>query len=292
MRMAHRARFSCLFLALCLALAVLGTASRGISRPAVWGAMRCRGAGLAAADLSTAVPARDGGAGREALAIPVAKDVASLSIIRHAHYTIGYSTKWLQPAWVAYALEPEELKKNVPRQNSFTDDPLYLGREATSADYKNSGYSRGHLAPSADMRFSQQAMEECFYFTNVAPQFIAFNSGIWNSLEQKVRAWAAEFGTIFIATGPCFIGKPLDYIGRQRVPVPTHFYKALLMQRNNQWYGIAFLIPHRTHKGKVKQFACSIDQLEEAVQIDFFPQLPDSVEEPLEAQLQRAPWFN
>jgi len=229
---------------------------------------------------------------QEGLELPVAQDKANLTIIKHTNYTIGYSTQWLQPVWVAYALEPHELAKNVKRQNSFTDDPIYQGREATEGDYKNSGYSRGHLAPSADMRFSQQAMEECFYFTNMAPQFIAFNAGIWNSLEQKVRAWAEKFGTIYIATGPCFIGEPLDHMGRQRIPVPTHFYKALLMQCDGQWRAIAFLIPHKTGKGKVKRFACSIDQLEEVTHIDFFPQLPDSIETPLEAALLLNPWFN
>jgi hypothetical protein len=36
-------------------------------------------------------------------------------------------------------------------------------------DFK-SGYDRGHMVPAADAKISQQAMDETFYLSNVAPQ--------------------------------------------------------------------------------------------------------------------------
>ena len=33
-----------------------------------------------------------------------------------------------------------------------------------------SGYDRGHMVPAADAKISQQAMDETFYLSNIAPQ--------------------------------------------------------------------------------------------------------------------------
>ena len=37
-------------------------------------------------------------------------------------------------------------------------------------DYVKSGYDRGHLAPAADAKSSQETMDETFLLSNIAPQ--------------------------------------------------------------------------------------------------------------------------
>ena len=37
-------------------------------------------------------------------------------------------------------------------------------------DYSNSGWDKGHMAPVADMKWSEQSMYESFYLTNICPQ--------------------------------------------------------------------------------------------------------------------------
>lgn len=41
---------------------------------------------------------------------------------------------------------------------------------ATNADYRGSGFDRGHLAAAANHKWSQKAMADTFYLSNVAPQ--------------------------------------------------------------------------------------------------------------------------
>ncbi len=58
---------------------------------------------------------------------------------------------------------------------------------ATFKDYKKSGFDRGHLAPAADHKDSQEAMKETFLLSNMSPQYPRFNQGYWSHFEKYVR---------------------------------------------------------------------------------------------------------
>lgn len=47
---------------------------------------------------------------------------------------------------------------------------MHVFHRATNADYKGSGFDRGHLAAAGNHKWSQKAMEDTFYLSNVAPQ--------------------------------------------------------------------------------------------------------------------------
>ena len=92
------------------------------------------------------------------------------NIIYHAGYTTSYNTTTLIPKWVAYELTDEEVQGVFPRSGSFGMDPDSTGRQAMREDYSNSGWDKGHMAPAADMKWSEQSMYESFYLTNICPQ--------------------------------------------------------------------------------------------------------------------------
>ena len=94
------------------------------------------------------------------------------------YYTLCYRESYEQAEWSAYCLRDWMLQKNVKRTNDFRPDPEILTGSATLADYKRSGYDRGHLTPAGDMVFSKEAMSETFYMSNMCPQAAAFNRGI------------------------------------------------------------------------------------------------------------------
>lgn len=76
----------------------------------------------------------------------------------------------MQARWVTYRLTAGEVASNVvKRSDMFMEDPIIAGGSSTLADYKGSGYDRGHLAPAADMHWSQKTMEESFYMSNMSP---------------------------------------------------------------------------------------------------------------------------
>ena len=53
----------------------------------------------------------------------------------------------------------EATTKAAKRTNKFRSDPEIPTGSATAADYRKSGYDRGHLAPAADMAFSGQGRQ-------------------------------------------------------------------------------------------------------------------------------------
>ena len=69
-------------------------------------------------------------------------------VIKHAYYTLSYSEKHEQAEWVAYEVTRERLNNKVAdRTNNFRPDSKVKTKSATPADYRRSGYTRGHLVP-------------------------------------------------------------------------------------------------------------------------------------------------
>ena len=69
-------------------------------------------------------------------------------------------------------------------------------------EYKESGYTRGHMAPAMDMRWDKTAMEQCFLMTNICPQVEEMNDGEWRHVEEAVHKWSKTAGRLIVFTGP------------------------------------------------------------------------------------------
>ena len=110
-----------------------------------------------------------------------------VQIIEHIGYKVSYNQTWCIPNWVAYELTKIEVEGQFPRRGSFCPDPYVKGYSAETSDYSNSGYDRGHMAPAADMKWSEKVMLESFYLTNICPQNKNLNSGLWLALEERAR---------------------------------------------------------------------------------------------------------
>jgi endonuclease G len=190
---------------------------------------------------------------------------------------------------VAYELTAFETKKVVDRTNRFMEDPKIATGSASLDDYRNSGYDRGHLAPAADLGWSMQSMEESFYMSNMSPQLPAFNRGIWGEAEAFTRKAAKENGSLFVVSGPIF-SVNMKTIGSNRVTVPERYYKILLDVREPELKALAFIIPNRDCSEELENFVVSIDDIETATGIDFFPALPDEWESKLEASRSVINW--
>ncbi|MCQ2285433.1 MAG: DNA/RNA non-specific endonuclease [Bacteroidales bacterium] len=206
-------------------------------------------------------------------------------IVKHFAYTLSYNEIHEQADWVAYVLTCSQLSDKVTsRSDNFRVDPKVKTGSADLADYKGSGYDRGHLAPAADMAWSLRAMDESFFFSNMSPQTPSFNRGIWKHLEELMRTWANFYDTIFIATGPV-LKEGLSTIGENRVSIPEYYYKVVLRCSPTDTLGIGFLLPNAASQMPLKSFAVSIDSVEKITGIDFFPSLSDEVEKETESNL-------
>lgn len=201
-------------------------------------------------------------------------------VIERTAYTFSYNEAHEQANWVAYILTKAHLGSGVERSNKFMPDPFVLSQTATNADYAKSGYDRGHLAPAADMSWSLQVMQESFYYSNMSPQLPGFNRGIWKKLEEQVRAWALQYDTLYVVTGP-ILEAGLPSIGPNAVSVPKAYFKALIAPQQQK--GIAFVMPNAKSEASVLAFSLSIDALEAKINRDLFYQLPDELEHKMES---------
>jgi endonuclease G len=226
----------------------------------------------------------------ENLEIPAKITGRQEQIITHIGYTVSYNSDWKIPNWVAYELTKEEVDGLTSRSNNFIPDPgVSYGKSATTDDYKNSGWDRGHMAPAADMKWSKQAMKESFYLSNICPQNKKLNSGIWKDLEEQVRGLATEKGNIYIVCGP-IVSKQAKTIGYNKVAIPDAFFKVLLQNDNGNWSAIAFMFANENERKPLSTYAMSVEEMQIITNIDFFPALPDSIEEKIESQVDFTKW--
>jgi endonuclease G len=212
---------------------------------------------------------------------------------QYTGFALSYNAKHRQANWVAYELTRNKLEtKIVERTNNFDKDPK-IPNSPTPADYRGSGYDKGHLAPSADMRWSVQAQTECFYMTNMSPQVHEFNAGSWENLESQVRRWAKEKNRIQVVTGPVLYNlRPTKSIGKNKdISVPREYYKVILFHELNKIEGIGFIMRNEESTQALNRSALSIDEVEKRTGIDFFSYLPDHLEDAGEQKVNLSFWF-
>lgn len=212
-------------------------------------------------------------------------------IIGHSAYTLSYNEAYEQADWVAYRLTKFGATPQVARSNHFIEDPYVPTGSARTIDYAESGYDRGHLAPAADMESSETSMQESFYFSNMSPQLPGFNRGIWANLESLVRTWALNYDTVYVVTGPLFLGANDKTIGPDSVAVPPAYFKAILYHTDSLSKCIGFVLNNESSQEKLTHFALSVDSLEAMSGLDFFPMLADSLENRIEAHVQTKDWL-
>lgn len=211
-------------------------------------------------------------------------------IVQHSTYYLSYSEQHEQAEWVAYELKPEHISGGKHNRPYFNQDPKVSSESAHWKNYKNSGYTRGHLLPAGDRVFSKEAYDETFYTSNISPQLHEFNTGIWNSLEMRVRNFVRKNGKVYVVTGGVLTDN-LKTIGQEKVAVPEYFYKILLHYDKEEYKMLAYLIPHQEDKRKsLNNYIVATDSIENLTGIDFFSFLEDSIEDELEKTAQTK-WF-
>ncbi len=212
----------------------------------------------------------------------------------YRNYSYAYDKEALVAHWVAYPLSSVYLGSQG-RTDKWAYDPnvpeneqpkLMKGFSASGSDK----YDRGHQLPSADRTCCREANEQTFYFTNMTPQRgTKFNQRIWASFETNVRDWSRSADTLYVVTG-CFLGnstKTANDNEGKAVRVPQGYFKALLWysststltSQNAGFRGAAFYLEHIDYdqNGIDKSMSMSIDELEELVGMDFFPNLEAKV---------------
>lgn len=212
------------------------------------------------------------------------------TIIDRPGYALGYIEYHEQPAWVVYRLTKQQaLTKAAKRGNEFKEDPEVPTGSATLADYRRSGFDRGHLCPAADMAYSMKTMSDSFFMSNMSPQRPKFNRGVWKDLEAQVRDFAITEQDVYIVTGPVLPKTKIVTIGSNKVTVPTHYYK-VVYDRTPPEKMIGFILPNDGSDRPLQDFAVTVDAVEAATGLNFFSTVPQPKQEQLESTISVQDW--
>jgi len=213
---------------------------------------------------------------------PAPQSLIPEQLIEKTAYIVSYNKNTKIPNWVAWHLTAEHTEGPIRRMSNFYEEEGVPRPRATLEDYRGSGWTRGHMCPAGDNKWDETAMYESFSLVNVCPQNASLNSGLWNSIEIDCRKWAKKYGGIFIVCGPILLNKEHETIGANKVVVPEAFFKVIL-RLNPQPAAIGFIIRNNEGKKKRDQYINTVDDVERITGIDFFPALPDDIENEVEA---------
>jgi len=223
---------------------------------------------------------------------------AGEELVQHSMMALVYAEAYEQARWVGHIITPDVVNGVVGRTNDFRPDPKIKTGSAVEQDYflktlqpdsayvyDGFGYDRGHLAPSADFRWSEKALSESYYYSNMSPQLADFNRGVWAELEGLLRAYIFRNPStqLYVFTGPVLRpGLPTIARAKNKVAIPEQFWKIALDLTNRK--AIAFMVPQNPKGYPLSSFATTIDEIEKVTGINFFAGLEDALEENLEKQ--------
>lgn len=211
-----------------------------------------------------------------------------------ADYGITYSLEWdgtrKANRWTCYEMYAGIMAQNVGRKDNFREDPdIPAQYRTTLSDYSGSGYSRGHLCPSADRLCSREQNSQTFFLSNMQPQIQSHNGGVWAELEGDVRTWAGRCDTLYVVKGATIDDAHVKTYTSSGLIVPAYFYMALLSytKATDTYRAVGIWSPHEG--GSTTEYI-TIDELEKRTGIDFFCNLPDDIEAKVEAEYDSSWW--
>lgn len=216
-------------------------------------------------------------------------DVASRSSL-----ISSYDRRLRNPQWVVEHITPASLAmRDADRKNSvFAEDGDIPAKfRGMLKDYFRSGYDRGHQVPAADAKWSQTAMDETFYLSNMCPQVgEGFNRDYWAHFEDFCRRLTVKYPSVRIVTGPLYLPKkdPADnkwYVKYEMIgtppsiAVPTHFYKVIFAEDGRVGGNVAlgaFVLPNApiSNDKPITDFEVPVEAVERASGLEFASKLP------------------
>lgn len=227
------------------------------------------------------------------------------SYIEHSAMMLEYDEAHEQARWVAHIITPDVITGTVFRSNDFREDPKIDSGSAVEADYflkylqadstyeyDGYGYDRGHLAPSADFRWSEKALSESYYYSNMSPQRPEFNREGWADLEGSIRGYIYDHPEtqLYVVTGP-ILDADLPKVERSvnGVSLPRRYFKVILDLKAER--AIGFIIPNRALDNPLYTYAVSVDEVEAATGLDFFSKLQLPLADKIEAAAEVRDWL-
>lgn len=171
-------------------------------------------------------------------------------LVPYTHFSLVQSRDRRFARFVAWNIDGGRMLRLDRNGIDFREDPR-IPSEAQAGEelYARNDLDRGHIARRADLVWgvraeAQQANEDSFFFTNIAPQMDAFNQsgrgGVWGGLENSLFDQAeVQDLRVSVVGGPIFTDEDREYRGFR---IPHAFFKAVYYVSDGELQVRAFIL--------------------------------------------------
>ncbi|MDJ0618462.1 MAG: DNA/RNA non-specific endonuclease [Calothrix sp. MO_192.B10] len=204
-----------------------------------------------------------------------------------SQYALSYNRDKGIPNWVSWQLNKSWLG-STDRTNDFRPDPKLPNGwyRVTGREYRDSGYDRGHMVPSADRTNNQENNSATFLMTNIIPQFPDNNREYWREFEEYTRKLVRKGNELYIIAGGYGGNKK---IAKGKISIPARLYKIIAVTKpgskgNDIQQVIAIDTPNLKGEGNWQDFITTVDAIEKKTGYDFLSNVNKSVQKVIEGK--------
>ncbi|MBQ3749672.1 MAG: DNA/RNA non-specific endonuclease [Kiritimatiellae bacterium] len=216
---------------------------------------------------------------------------ADIKVLDRGEFAVGWSPSLRRPVWCAYHVTPDVLYQTGQRPNFSKDKEA--ANSPSPGDYTRSGYDRGHMVPNhaIESRYGADDQKKTFLMSNIAPQTPALNQGVWRNVEHRIADfWPAKYGEIWVIVGT-IPNRRGETLSGTDIEIPGRFYQVIVAQEGMDVRALAVVFDqHVPWREWAARNIVSIDELEEEAGLDFLPDLPTFIQNPLEAETPSRLW--
>jgi endonuclease G, mitochondrial len=277
---------------LILICCAVGIASLGVSCAVEQGSENASTPGVSTSNQNKSTSAKETIHNKLGVTSTVTRNKKSAVLVESQFSSLSFNCETKTPNWVAWKVSKSYLG-SAERKDDFRSDTTLPCGSATPEDYRNSGYDRGHVMPSADRTVSSASNTFTFLMSNMFPQLPELNRGPWAQMEDWTREQLSRSSEIFVMSGPLGNKGTLSagLSNPNGVVVPEFTWKVVVLSKQkvaipnaSDVRVVAVKMPNeKSVQGQPWQsFQVSVDHLEEESGWNLLSNLSDTLQANLE----------
>lgn len=226
---------------------------------------------------------------------------SGLSVLVREGFVVGHYDAFKVPAWVSVRWSREDFDRLASDSygRPFARDeelPRYAQADIRY-DFSTSQMERGHMARHEDNEaWGKDNSDAGCLMSNVVPQHKDMNGEAWNDLEElhqeAVDDTSLGIDALWVISGPIFEhGAPQSSVGNG-VGVPEATYKVIgWFDEAGDFQARGYVVRQEDReRDNPARYLRSIDSIEQATGLDFFPELPAQRAQEIESALPSDLW--